>query len=149
MILYNFNSTSPRRVRIFLAEKGIEVPMRTVDIFKPEEREAHNKQRNAFGGVPVLELDDGTFIPESVSICRYFEALHPEPPLFGETPLEKAMIDVWIRRLDIYLLTATGQVWVNDSPITRGRIDNPNMRAAETGRKGIHRTRLEGVIKLR
>jgi glutathione S-transferase len=140
MILYNFNSTSPRRVRIYLAEKGIEVPMVNVDIFNGEQRTEAFLAKNPFGGVPVLELDDGVCIPESMAICRYFEALHPEPPLFGATPLEKAMVEVWVRRLELYLLQPVGQVWINDSPVTRGRIKDPNLKAAEAGRRGAHRT---------
>lgn len=140
MILYNFNSTSPRRVRIYLAEKGVDVPMVEIDIMKGESRTEDFLKKNPFGGVPVLELDDGTCIPESVAICRYFETIYPDPPLFGVTAVEKAMVEAWMRRLDSYILQPAGQVWVNDSPITRGRIENPNLAAAETGRMRLRRT---------
>ncbi|HEU4427812.1 MAG TPA: glutathione S-transferase N-terminal domain-containing protein, partial [Myxococcota bacterium] len=84
MKLYeNASAPNPRRVRIFLAEKGISVPVEQVDILKRENREPAFRAKNPFGQVPVLELDDGTCISESVAICRYFEEVQPSPPLFG------------------------------------------------------------------
>ncbi len=75
---------NPRRVRIFVAEKGIQVPFEDVDITRAVNRQPQfRKDINPMGEVPVLELDDGTHIAESVAICRYFEELHPQPPLFG------------------------------------------------------------------
>lgn len=74
---------NPRRVRIFLAEKGITIPVQQVSIMKGELRTPEYRARNSMGGVPVLELDDGTHIAESVAICRYFEETHPNPPLMG------------------------------------------------------------------
>lgn len=91
---------SPRRVRIFLAEKGIEVERVTVDLRAGEHLGADfvaiNPQRQA----PALLLDDGTLIDDSIGICRYFEALHPEPPLFGRTPMEIGVIESWLRRIE-------------------------------------------------
>ena len=81
---------NPRRVHIYLAEKDIEVPFEQVDIMKRANRTPEfTSEVNAMGGLPVLELDDGSHIAESVAICRYFEALHPSPPLFGSTPKEQ------------------------------------------------------------
>jgi glutathione S-transferase len=77
-----------------------------------------HKARNSLGQVPTLELDDGTTISESVSICRYLEALHPEPPLFGVTPLEIAQIDMWLRRVEFQLLIPTGMYWRHAHPLT-------------------------------
>ncbi len=74
---------NPRRVRIYLAEKGIEVPVQQVDIVKAESRQPAFLAKNPMGTLPVLELDDGTCIAESIAICRYFDAAKPEPPLFG------------------------------------------------------------------
>src|ERR1043165_2160572 len=88
---------NPRRVRIFLAEKAIVVPYEDVPLRKRAHKSPEFRAKNSLGQVPVLELDDGTTISESVSICRYLEELHPAPPLFGETPLERARIDMWIR----------------------------------------------------
>ena len=85
---------NPRRVRIFLAEKGIEVPTVQVDIAKAENREPDFLAKNPMGGVPILELDDGTIIAESVAICRYFEQDQPDPPLMGVGATESAPVCV-------------------------------------------------------
>ena len=74
---------NPRRVRMFLAEKGVEVPLKSVDMGELGHKSAEVTARNPLQRLPVLELDDGTVISESVAICRYFEELHPEPPLMG------------------------------------------------------------------
>ncbi|TIP31798.1 MAG: glutathione S-transferase, partial [Mesorhizobium sp.] len=74
---------NPRRVRVFLAEKGLTVPLVPVDMGALEHRGEEVAQRNPLRRLPVLELDGGTVITESIAICRYFEELHPEPPLFG------------------------------------------------------------------
>ncbi|HVI99295.1 MAG TPA: glutathione S-transferase N-terminal domain-containing protein [Sphingomonas sp.] len=91
---------SPRRVRIYLAEKGIEIERVTIDLRKDEQRRDTYLSVNPRGAVPALELDDGEVICESAAICRYFEALHPEPPLFGTTPIEIARIESWTRRIE-------------------------------------------------
>lgn len=93
-----------RRVRIFLAEKGISVPLEPVDLGKKEHREAGYLAKNPLGRVPMLELDDGTILTESVAICRYFEEIQPNPPLFGTGALGRAQIEMWNRRaeLDLY-----------------------------------------------
>ena len=80
---------NPRRVRIFLAEKGIEVPLEPIDMGALGHKEEVVSQHNPLQRLPVLVLDDGSALTESVAICRYFEALQPEPCLFGETPLEQ------------------------------------------------------------
>src|ERR1700737_3579812 len=84
------NAPNPRRVRVFLAEKGLEVTYEEVDIVKAVNREADFRKKNPLSTVPVLELDDGTCISESVAICRYFEELHPKPPLFGTDAKQRA-----------------------------------------------------------
>ena len=85
MKLYTFpGAPNPRRVHLYLAEKGIDVPCETVDIMTRQNRTPEfMKKRNLLGGLPVLEIDDGTHIAESVAICRYFEAIQLDPPLFG------------------------------------------------------------------
>ncbi len=95
---------NPRRVRIFLAEKNIPVEYVEVDIAAGENLQEDYKAKNITAKVPTLELEDGTFIGESVAICRYFEELYPENPLMGETPLEKALIESWQRRVEFHLL---------------------------------------------
>jgi glutathione S-transferase len=132
--LYDYKGApNPRRVQIFLAEKGIDVPLEQVDITKGVNRQSPFLEKNPVGSVPVLELDDGTYISESVSICRYFEALQPEPPLFGSTPLEVATIDMWLRRVELNVMSMVGMVWINDHPLTASLFVQ-NKPAAEQGR---------------
>ena len=104
MRLYeNASAPNPRRVRIFLAEKGIAVPVEQVDILKLANREPGFRAKNPFAQVPVLELDDGTCISESVAICRYFEEMQPEPALFGVGAKECALVEMWNRRAELEL----------------------------------------------
>lgn len=94
---------NPRRVRIFLAEKGISVPLVPVDMGAMEHRGGEVTSRNPLQRLPVLELDDGTVLTESVAICRYFDELQPEPPLFGRGALGKAQVEMWQRRIEFNL----------------------------------------------
>lgn len=94
---------NPRRVRVFLAEKGIELPMVPVDMGALEHKADEVASRNPLRRLPVLELDDGTIITESVAICRYFEELHPEPALFGRGALGSALVEMWQRRIEFNL----------------------------------------------
>lgn len=91
---------NPRRVRMFLAEKGIDVDYVQVDIQKGENLTAEMRAKNPLGKIPILELEDGTCIAETDAICTYFEALHPEPSLMGTTPIEKATISMWQRQVE-------------------------------------------------
>lgn len=114
MKLYDLTpAPNARRVRIFLAEKGIEIPRVEVDNSKGENRTPEYLAKNPLGKMPVLELDDGTCISESLAICRYLEALHPEPPLFGRDPLERATVEMWERRMELELLLPTINVFVH------------------------------------
>lgn len=115
---------NPRKVRIFLAEKGMEVERVRVAILKREHKSPEFMKKNSLGQVPALELDDGTVITESIAICRYLEALQPQPALFGEAPLEQGLIEMWIRRAEFRLWAPMGQVWINADP--RTAIVNPN-----------------------
>jgi glutathione S-transferase len=127
MRLYNENNPAPnpRKVRIYLAEKGIkDVEFVHTRMQKREHKAPEFMKKNSLGQVPMLELDDGTCISESLAICRYFEALHPEPPLFGKTALEQAMIEMWIKRAEFRLWNPMGQVWINADP--RTAVVNPN-----------------------
>lgn len=107
---------SPRRVRVFLAEKGIDVPLVRVDMGALEHRQQPVASRNPLQRLPVLELDDGTIITESIAICRYFEELHPEPALFGRDPLGKALVEMWQRRIELHLLMAVAQAFRHIHP---------------------------------
>ncbi|MEJ2514259.1 MAG: glutathione S-transferase family protein [Gammaproteobacteria bacterium] len=91
---------NPRRVRIFLAEKGIELPRTEVDIGAGENLSPAFLAINPRGLLPTLVLDDGTVIDESMAICRYFEELQPEPPLMGSDPREKAIVESWNRHIE-------------------------------------------------
>ena len=117
-----FNSPNPapnpRRVRIFAAEKGIALDLREVSIIKREQKSPEYVAINPRGQTPSLQLDDGTVITESVAICRYLEALHPQPSLFGSTPLEIAQIEMWSRRVEMILMSPVGAVWVNTHVFT-------------------------------
>ncbi|WP_269929600.1 glutathione S-transferase [Aminobacter sp. HY435] len=94
---------NPRRVRVFLAEKGIDVPIVSVDMGALEHKGGDVALRNPLRRLPVLELDDGTILTESVAICRYFEELYPEPALFGRGGLGKAKVEMWQRRIEFNL----------------------------------------------
>jgi len=101
MKLYDMRvAPNPRRVRVFLAEKGLDVPRVEINIRAGENLEPAFLAINPRGLLPTLELEDGTVIDETTAICRYFEALHPEPPLLGTTPLEQATVECWNRRIE-------------------------------------------------
>ena len=135
MKLYEMTAApNPRRVRIFLAEKGIRVPFVQVDMRKGEHKTPAFLTKNPSGKIPVLELDDGTCIAESVAICRYFEALHPQPSLFGATPKELGRIEMANRILEFELLGQVGVSWVNGPIVAQMAPDRfkQNLQAKET-----------------
>jgi glutathione S-transferase len=107
---------NPRRVRIFLAEKGIDVPKVPVDLGKMEQKGEALRALNPLQRLPVLVLDDGTALSETIAISRYFEALHPEPNLFGTDALEIAKIEMWNRRLELALYIAVQAVFRHGHP---------------------------------
>jgi glutathione S-transferase len=107
---------NPRRVRVFLAEKGITVPLEPFDLGKLAHKTAAYATINPVQRVPALELDDGTVISESIAICRYFEAQKPEPPLFGVGPKEAAIIEMWERRVEFHLLAPISHIFRNAHP---------------------------------
>ncbi len=113
MKLYESPSPNARRVQMFMAEKGIDCERVPVDIRAGENIKAEYLAKNPGGRVPVLELDDGTFLAESVAICRYLEGLHPEPNLFGTTPLETAMIEMWQRRAELNFMSEVAGAFRN------------------------------------
>jgi glutathione S-transferase len=107
---------NPRRVRIFLAEKEITVPTEQVDLGSLQQRTEAFTAINPMQRVPALVLDDGTVIAESIAICRYFEALQPEPPLFGRGALEAALVEMWNRRAELHLLFPVAAVFQHLHP---------------------------------
>jgi glutathione S-transferase len=102
---------NPRRVRIFLAEKGISVPIEPVDIGAMEHRSEAYTAINPLQRLPALVLDDGTILTESIAISRYFEALQPQPALFGTGALEVALVEMWQRRVELTLMGAIQAVF--------------------------------------
>ncbi|MDG2304902.1 MAG: glutathione S-transferase family protein [Candidatus Binatia bacterium] len=141
MKLYTYpDAPNPRRVHIYLAEKGIEVPCEKVDITKRENRQPEFIERvNIMGGLPVLELDDGSHIAESIAICRYFEALHPDKPLFGAAPRDQARTEMWLRRIELNFMMPVGMVWVHGSPLTATIIKNQIPEVADQNREVVKR----------
>jgi glutathione S-transferase len=107
---------NPRRTRIFLAEKGITVPIEQVDIVAKQHKTPEYAAVNPLQRMPALVLDDGTVITESVAICRYFEAIQPEPPLFGVGPKEIALVEMWNRRCELNLFFPVAQVFRHTHP---------------------------------
>jgi glutathione S-transferase len=111
---------SPRRVRIFLAEKGIAVPTVQVDLRHGEQFTDAFRAINPDCTVPVLELDDGTRIADAVGICVYFEALQPAPPLMGSDPTSKALIVAAQRRAERDGFSAVVEAFRNFTPGLKG-----------------------------
>ena len=129
---------NPRRVRLFLAAKGLEIPATHLSLMEREHKAAETLARNPRGQVPFLELDDGRVIAETVAICRYLDELHPDPPLFGTTPFERAETDMWIRRAETALGTPVSLVWQHGHPMTAALVsqipamaDQARLRADE------------------
>jgi glutathione S-transferase len=123
MRLFDFDrAPNPRRVRFFLAEKGLSIPRVNVDLFRREQLSAEFLAINPGGTVPVLETDDGTYLTESLAICRYLDALHPEPPLFGSGPREEALTLMWASIVEHDGLLAVAEVLRNLSPGFRDHV---------------------------
>jgi glutathione S-transferase len=120
MKLYNENNPAPnpRRVRIFLAEKGLSIPLVHVPMRQGAHKSAEFVAKNSLGQVPVLELDDGSTLSESIAICRYLEELHPTPALFGENAWQRAQVEMWTRRIEFGLMSRIGAVWVHTHKFT-------------------------------
>jgi glutathione S-transferase len=133
MKIYGFAlAPNPRRLRIFVAEKGLKIPSEEVDITQGKNRTPEMLAKNPAGGLPFLELDDGSFLAESVAICRYLEGLHPEPNLLGKDNREQAEIEMWNRRMELNLLGPVSRVFQNTSDFFKGRIKQfPEYGAAQ------------------
>ena len=124
MILHDLSAgMHPRRVRIFMAEKGISIERREVDAAGGANAMPDFLRLNPLGKLPVLELDDGSAIAESLAICRYLEALHPQPPLMGQTPQVSAQIEMWTLRMDHELSQPIALAFVHSSDFYRGRVE--------------------------
>jgi glutathione S-transferase len=114
---------NPRRVRVFLAEKGIKIPTEQVNLGALEQRSEAYTAINPMQRVPALVLDDGTVITESIAICRYFEVLNPDPPLFGRGALESALVEMWNRRIEFHLFLPVSSVFQHLHPAMKQMVD--------------------------
>ncbi len=136
MKLYDLKAgMNPRRVRIFLAEKGVTVPVASIDMMKGENHTPEFLALNPLGTMPVLELDDGTILTESMAICRYFDALHPEPDLFGQGALEQAQVEMWNRRAEMELMRPLSDQFRHLSPFWKSRLEQLPDFGAQAQRK--------------
>lgn len=134
MKIYDFaGAPNPKRLRVFLAEKGINVPVEQVDIISGQNRTPQFLAKNPMGGLPVLELDDGSHLPESLAIMEYFDELHPNPPMIGSDPVERARVRAAERIAELGVLTPIGTIFQNTHPFMAGRLkQSPD--AAENAR---------------
>ncbi len=127
---------NPRRVRVFLAEKGIDLPIEQVSIMEGEHKKPDYIKVSPLSQVPALELDDGRTITESMAICRYFEALHPDPPLFGRDPVEVATINMWQRRIELLWMGAVAMHFRHCHP-AMAALENQNKAWGEDNKKRV------------
>ena len=144
MKLYDYKmAPNARRVRVFLAEKGLAIETVQVDLGKREQMEDAYRAVNPRLAVPALALDDGTLLTESVAICRYLELLHPEPALFGSGPKGQAVVEMWHRRVELEGMLAVADAVRNSVEFFAGRalpgpLDFPQIpELAERGRRRI------------
>jgi glutathione S-transferase len=114
---------NPRRVRVFLAEKKVNIPTEQVNLGALAQRSDAYTAINPMQRVPALVLDDGTVIAESIAICRYFEVLNPDPPLFGRGALDSALVEMWNRRVEFHLLTPVATVFQHLHPAMKIMVD--------------------------
>ncbi len=134
---------NPRRVRIFLSEKGIEIPSVDVSIVDGDNLKPEYLAVNPRGMLPTLELDDGTRIDEVPAICTLLEAEHPEPPLLGTTAVERALVLSWDRHMELDGMNAVGEYFRNSAPLFADRVvvgragDAQIPALAERGRRSI------------
>jgi len=141
MKLYDYpQSPNCRKVRLYLAEKGLTVPLQPVNLLTGEQSSPEFLRRNPFGAVPILELDDGTVIPESLAIIEYCEELHPEPPLLGTDPLTRALVHAWERRCELGVFLQATRRFLHGSPFFAARVEQNPQVVEEAGQ--VLRTRL-------
>ncbi len=143
MKFFNSIGPNPRVVRMFMAEKGISIPMQEVDLMKGENRQAEHLKRNPHGQMPALELDNGHYVCEILSICEYLEETHPKPVLIGSTPEERAETRMWTRRIDLNICEpmANGFRFGEGLPLFQNRI--VTVPEAAAGLKKIAADRLK------
>jgi len=127
MLLYNTPlAPNPRRVRIFLAEKNVTIPVRDVNLLEQEHKQESYSAINALEEVPALVLDDGATLTESVAICRYIESLYPAPPLFGRNAREQAFVEMWQRRVEFRLFIPVALAFRHSHPAL-AKLESPQL----------------------
>ena len=125
-------SPNARRVRIFIAEKGLEIPIVPVNMMTGENQSEDYLAKNSLGKMPLLELDDGTCIAESAAICRYLEEMNPNPPLMGRNPLDRALVEMWHRRMELEFLIPMITIFLHTGEMWKDRVTQIP-QVAETG----------------
>ncbi|MBM4267205.1 MAG: glutathione S-transferase family protein [Deltaproteobacteria bacterium] len=141
MKLYVFSlAPNPKKLLVYLKEKGLDVPCQEVDITQGANRTEEFLRKNPLGGLPVLELDDGSCLTESLAIIEYLEELHPTPSMIGGSPMERARTREVERIADIGVLTSVGTIFQNTSPFFAGRVKQSAEAAANA------RTRLANAL---
>jgi glutathione S-transferase len=134
MKIYDFvGAPNPRKLRVYLAEKGLKIPTEQVNIISGENRTPAFLKKNPLGGLPVLELDDGSYLTESLAIMEYFEELRPNPPMIGTTPIGRAHVRALERICELGVLIRVGTIFQNTHPFMAGRVKQ-SADAAETAR---------------
>jgi len=148
MKFYNSIGPNPRAVRMFMAEKGLKVPMVEVDLMKGDNRQEPYTKKNMAGQMPCLELDDGTTVSEITAICEYLEDTNPTPALIGATPKEKAEARMWTRRVDLNIVEplANGFRYSQGLPLFKNRI--PTAPEAADSLKRIAQDRILWLDKM-
>lgn len=151
MILHDLSAgMHPRRVRIFMAEKGLSFERREVDAAGGANALADFLRLNPLGKLPVLELDDGSAIAESLAICRYLESIHPQPALLGRNPKASAHIEMWTLRMDHELSQPIALTFVHNSEFYRGRVEQvPEVASWARGRALQTMNWLDGELAVR
>jgi len=143
MKLYEFaGAPNPRKVNVYIKEKGIDVPSESVDILTGKNRTPEFLKKNPLGGLPVLELDDGSHLTESLAIIEYLEELHPEPSMLGSTPVERARVREAERICDLGVLGSIGTIFQNTHPFFAQRVKQ-SADAADNARP-----RLQNALKV-
>jgi len=148
MKFYNSIGPNPRAVRMFMAEKGLKVPLVEVDLLKGENRQSAYQQKNNAGQMPCLELEDGSTVSEITAICEYLEDTNPKPALIGSSPKEKAETRQWTRRIDLNIVEplANGFRYSQGLPLFKDRI--PTAPEAADGLKRVAQDRMLWLDKM-
>ena len=133
---------NPRKLRVYCAEKGLDIPYENVDLMAGQNRQPEFAKKNPMMGLPVLELDDGSYLTESLAIMEYLEELHPNPPMIGTTPLERARTHEVERICEQGVMASIGTIFQNTSPFFAGRVK----QSADTAENA--RNRLGQVLKV-